>query len=96
MSQAELALIKMATPCVSIHRLAKGQFGFKGNCISLSNSGPSIALSLPRTVDDAGLQIIVDRGGKGKALSDPAVRRAFNVRRGVIERVLYLLIKQGS
>ena len=96
LSHAELALIRANTPCISWHRLPKGQFGYSGHAISLANKGPSVALSLPRPPDNAGLNIIVDHGKKGTALNNPGVRMVFRVRRTKIQRALTLLIKHNK
>ena len=96
LSHAELALIRANTPCISWHRLPKGQFGYSGHAISPANKGPSVALSLPRPPDNAGLNIIVDHGKKGTALNNPGVRMVFRVRRTKIQRALTLLIKHNK
>ena len=97
MTQAELGLIRTATPCISYHRLPGGGLGFKGHAISLYNGGPTIALTLPRSPHDAGVSIIVDPGrDKNNALDDPSVKRYFRVRRRVVEQVLRLLIKHNK
>ena len=96
MSVAEVSLIKAATPCVSYHILPKGQFGYRGHAISLSNNGPMVAMSLPRSPGDAGLSLIVENGGLDKAKSDKRIVRMFRVRRARVQRVLELLIKHNK
>ena len=90
----EMSLVRATSPHVSIFRLPKGQFAYRGHCIAVASDVKTIAASLPRALGQAGVCLVVDAdGGKEKALENEEVRRSFRVRRAKVRRVLELLFK---
>jgi hypothetical protein len=96
MTIAERAMISPAIPLVSIHRRPTGQYGYRGHCIALSNDATHIAHSIPRRASELGIEIVVDNGGREKALKNPDVVRAYRVRAPLVRRALVLLLKHNK
>ena len=86
---AEAALLRPLIPCVSIHRLQGGQFGYSGHSISLmSEAIREVTLKLPRSPSDCGIRV-VER--QGKASTNPE----FVVRRSKVDRCLRMLLEHN-
>ncbi len=92
MTVEDTGVIRPAIPLVSIHRLPKGQIGYKGHCIAVLNDASIVARSLPRSADNMGLQIVVDHGRRENALQNSGVVRACRIRANLVRRILELLL----
>jgi len=103
MTMMEIALCRPAANLVSLRKLPKGQFAYRGHCIALQNNISALAAALPRSARDCGVTIVVSRSRNSSSTDSqtleeflkkhPEVTGLYRVRRRVVERCIYLMTK---
>jgi len=101
MTMMEIALCRPAANLVSLRKLPKGQFAYRGHCISLQNNISALVASLPRSAKDCGVTIVVSRSRSSSSTDAPTVEEflqkhpeltgLYRVRRRVVARCIYLM-----